>query len=232
LNTQTPTLELSSVFFAYPRPEDGLREEILQGVDLRVMPGEALAVMGPSGCGKSTLLQIMASLLAPQKGSVLFQGKDLVALSENEQCRFRNRDLGFVFQSHRLLAQCSALENVLLPTIPNNDPSQYGTEEERARSLLDRVGLGDRIHHRPFELSMGQRQRVAVARALMNTPGLLLADEPTGALDHHSSDQLMDLLSELRRELNLSMVLVTHAPQVAKAMDRVLELRDGRMGEG
>jgi lipoprotein-releasing system ATP-binding protein len=217
-----PLLELSRVnkeYDAYPMPT-----EVLKGVDLRLDPGEAVAVVGPSGCGKSTLLNIIGALDRPTSGSVTFKGRDLLKLTPTDTAQFRNREIGFVFQLHHLLPQCTVFENVLVPTLVNPIAREAG---ERARNLLERVGLADRADYRPGQLSGGERQRVAVVRALINEPSLLLADEPTGSLNEEGADNLTALLLELNREEGMALIVVTHSLHVAQRMDRVLELRDG-----
>ncbi|MCU0858465.1 MAG: ABC transporter ATP-binding protein [Pontiellaceae bacterium] len=197
---------------------------VLIGVDLAVEPGESVAITGPSGCGKSTLLNIIGTLERPDAGTLEFAGTNLLTLSADETAEFRNRRIGFVFQLHHLLPQCSILENVLVPTWVNQ---QAVDSEARALRLLDRVGLSERLHHRPGQLSGGERQRVAVVRALINQPQLLLADEPTGSLSRDGADQLVQLLLELNREEKLTLIMVTHAQPLAEKMDRVLTLENG-----
>jgi len=198
---------------------------VLAGIDLSVSEGESVAMVGASGCGKSTLLNIIGTLDRPDSGLVSFDGVDLSAMNEKETAAFRNARIGFVFQLHHLLPQCTVLENVLVPTLVNKE-RQYA----RAISLLDRVGLSARREHRPGQLSGGERQRVAVVRALINKPQLLLADEPTGALNRDAADDLMDLLLELNREENLTLIMVTHSMRLAERLERTLELRDGQLG--
>ncbi len=198
---------------------------MLRGVDLTLGPGESVAICGPSGCGKSTLLNIIGTLDRPDSGTVALDGRDATALSEAELSEVRSRVLGFVFQMHHLLPQCSILENVLVPTLTGRSPDGA---EERARKLLERVGLGARAGHRPGQLSGGECQRAAVVRALINRPRLVLADEPTGSLDRASAESLAMLLGELNREEGVALVTVTHSPELAKRAGRVLELRDGR----
>lgn len=200
--------------------------EVLRGVNLTVEPGERIAVVGASGCGKSTLLNLVGTMDLPDAGSIKFDGTELSSLSTKETAAFRNESVGFVFQLHHLLPQCSVLENAMIPTLVNGTDAR-----ERALHLLDRVGLSDRLTHRPGQLSGGERQRVAVVRALINRPRLLLADEPTGALNREAADELMTLLLELNREENLSMILVTHSIQLAEQLDRVLVLEGGRLRE-
>ncbi len=196
----------------------------LDGVDLTVEKGEFVAIVGSSGCGKSTLLQILGCLDRAESGSYHLDGQDVHSLTGAEMARVRNETIGFVFQSFHLLGDRDALENVTLPL-------QYRRSklpETTPRQVLDRVGLLDRISHKPSELSGGERQRVAIARALVKEPGLLLCDEPTGNLDSASGEQLLTLLAELREELNTTLVLVTHDPEVASRADRVLSMKDGR----
>jgi ABC-type lipoprotein export system ATPase subunit len=201
--------------------------DILRGLDLTVASGEAIAIMGPSGSGKSTLLNILGTLDKPTTGTLDIGGANPFTLSDTELARFRNRTIGFIFQMHHLLPQCSALENVLLPTAAFGDGPAADVLRVRAETLLDRVGLKSRMHDRPSRLSGGERQRVAVARALINSPKLLLADEPTGSLDHASAENIAALLCELKKEERLALVVVTHSIELARRMDRILNLDDG-----
>ena len=201
--------------------------EVLRGVNLRVAAGESLAVVGPSGSGKSTLLNLIGGLDRPSGGRVLFEGRDLADFNDADLARFRNRRIGFVFQLHHLLPQCTVLENVLVPTLVGGDGAEKEEALLRAERLLARVGLGDRLTFRPGRLSGGERERVAVARALVNRPALLLADEPTGSLDRRTAENLMALLAELNEEEGVTLVVVTHAETLAARMGRTLELRDG-----
>jgi ABC-type lipoprotein export system ATPase subunit len=204
---------------------------VLANVNLTVTVGESLAIVGPSGCGKSTLLNIIGTLDRPSSGRVELEGRDLTGLGEIELAAVRNRGVGFVFQAHHLLPQCTVLENVLVPTLPLTDPGLRESAPARARQLLERVGLGERLNHRPGQLSGGERQRVAVVRALINRPKLLLADEPTGALDRHSAVNLGDVLVRLNAEEAVSLIVVTHAIELAKRMQKRFELRDGTLHE-
>lgn len=197
---------------------------VLRNLDLQVERGERVAVVGASGCGKSTLLNILGTLDRPDAGSVAFEDTDLLRMDEKRLASFRNDRIGFVFQLHHLLPQCTVLENVLVPSLVNSR-----SRSDRAVHLLERVGLSDRMSHRPGQLSGGERQRAAVVRALINQPTLLLADEPTGALNRTGADELMDLLLELNREENLTLFMVTHSMRQAERMDRILELRAGRL---
>jgi lipoprotein-releasing system ATP-binding protein len=200
---------------------------ILRGIRLELQHGEALAVMGPSGSGKSTLLHILGTLDRPSSGKVSLDGRNPFALPERDLADFRNRHIGFVFQDHHLLPQCSVLENVLVPTLVSSNAS--GDVDKRARDLLERVGLSTRLDHRPAELSGGERQRVAVARALIQKPMLLLADEPTGNLDRHSAQAIGRLLLEMHAEEQTILVVVTHSSELAETFPRRLEMIDGTL---
>jgi ABC-type lipoprotein export system ATPase subunit len=200
---------------------------VLRDVSMEIASGESLAIIGPSGSGKSTLLNIIGTLDHADSGHVWLGGKDLSALNEQALATLRNREIGFIFQAHHLLPHCTVWENVLVPTLAEkNSPTANGAEE-RATRLLKRVGLSERLHHRPGQLSGGERQRVAVVRALINQPKLLLADEPTGALDRASAEELAKLLTELNREENVTLIVVTHAPDLARQMGSVFEIREG-----
>jgi predicted ABC-type transport system involved in lysophospholipase L1 biosynthesis ATPase subunit len=215
-------LDLRGVTKAYA----GTTESVLRGVDLQVKRGEAIAIVGPSGSGKSTLLNIIGTLDTVTAGTVTFDGQTLGGLGDAELARLRSVSIGFVFQSHHLLPQCSVLENVLVPTLVG--PPQADAEARAAR-LLERVGLGHRLRHRPGQLSGGERQRAAVVRALINRPPLLLADEPTGSLDRVGSESLAALLMDLNREEAVTLIVVTHATALAGRMQGTYELRDGRL---
>ena len=206
---------------------DEVSEAVLTGVNLEVQAGTSTAIVGPSGSGKSTLLHIAGTLDSPSSGRVEWCGQDVVGWDEAKLAHLRNRELGFVFQHHYLLPQCTALENVLVPTLAEGRSKDARDNEIRARALLERVGLGQRCDHRPGQLSGGERQRVAVVRALINGPRLLLADEPTGSLDAHSAEALGDLFVELNREEGLAILLVTHSIALGERMGRLLELREG-----
>ncbi|HEX3150833.1 MAG TPA: ABC transporter ATP-binding protein [Gemmataceae bacterium] len=201
---------------------------VLSGVKLTLAAGEAIAVMGPSGSGKSTLLNIIGTLDAPTRGTVRVDGVDPFVLPESQLAAFRNQAVGFVFQDHHLLPQCSVLENVLIPTLVVSDGDRQAFEAE-ARRLLDRVGLSARLEHRPAELSGGERQRAAIARALIRKPKLLLADEPTGNLDRKTSHAVGELLAELHRQEGTTLVVVTHSPDLARLFPRRAEMNDGRL---
>lgn len=224
-----PLLELSGITKTYPGLEDRAAAAVLQGVDLQVRRGESLAVVGASGCGKSTLLNIIGTLDRPDGGRVVLAGRDLSKLSETHLAEVRGQEIGFIFQLHHLLPQLGVLENVLVPTLAAGPAKRSEKAEDRAKRLLERVGLSHRLTHRPGQLSGGERQRVAVVRALINEPQLLLADEPTGALDRAGADRLADLLVELNREEGVSLIVVTHSAALAQRMGRALELVDGRL---
>jgi lipoprotein-releasing system ATP-binding protein len=200
---------------------------VLRDVSFDVERGEALAVMGPSGSGKSTLLHLLGTLDRPTSGEVSLDGKDPFTLTDRELADFRNRQIGFVFQDHHLLPQCSVLENVLVPTLVSGGAN--AERVERARKLLGQVGLSDRLDHRPAELSGGERQRVAVARALIQRPVLLLADEPTGNLDRRTAQTIGQLLLELHRTERTILVVVTHSAELARHFPRLLEVADGAL---
>ena len=224
-------VELVDVMKTYGVPGDTGSVSVLKGITLKIEPGRAIVIVGPSGCGKSTLLNIIGGLDHATSGQVLFDGRDLAKLNDDDLAKIRNREIGFVFQLHHLLPQCTVLENVLVPTLAGRDSAPGPALRERAKTLLARVGLADRMSHRPGELSGGQRQRVAVARALINQPKLLLADEPTGSLDEESSRSIADLLAELNRDEGVTLVVVTHSRELASRIGHVMELRGGVLNE-
>lgn len=223
-------VELTGVTRCYPAPVGGKSAPVLSNVSLKVSPGESLAIVGPSGSGKSTLLHLIGGLDRADSGSIKVADRNLAGLNDDELAGVRNRQIGFVFQFHYLLPQCSVLENVLVPALATKLPAADRSQIlERARRLLARVGLGDRLANRPDQLSGGERQRVAVVRALINQPPLVLADEPTGALDAQSARQLADLLVEINRTDKVTLIVVTHSAELAGRMSRVLELRQGSL---
>ncbi len=221
-------IELKEISKSYPQPGGG-EIPILREISLKVQAGESLVVTGPSGSGKSTLLNIIGALDRPSSGTVRFDGQELSDLTERQLARLRNRRIGFVFQLHHLLPQCTVLENVLLPTLPLQGESARAGFAERASMLLEKVGLAERCHHRPGQLSGGECQRVAVARSLINAPALVLADEPTGSLDGENAEQLAELLIELNKREGTTLIVVTHSEHLAGRMARRYRLRDGRL---
>lgn len=201
--------------------------EVLKGVHLEVKKGEIVAIIGKSGAGKTTLLQIIGTLDRPTKGEVLIDGTNVFTLGEKELAAFRNRHIGFIFQFHQLLPEFTALENVCIPAmIDREKESDY---KPRAEKLLRDLGLGERMNHKPNELSGGEKQRVAAARALMMRPSIILADEPTGSLDEKNKKELSELLIHLRQEYGQTILLVTHDKELASIADRIIEIKDGRI---
>ncbi len=208
-------------------PMAGRELIVLKGISLAIKKGEFVAVVGASGAGKSTLLHIVGTLDRPTSGTVLFDGRDLFQMSEREQAEFRNKRIGFVFQFHHLLPEFTAVENACLPALIQQRPK---AEVERdATKLLGEVGLGDRLHHKPGELSGGEQQRVAVARALMQKPDVVLADEPTGNLDTHTGEALFALLRELNKTHGTTFVIVTHNDKLSAQADRIIHMEDGQI---
>lgn len=199
--------------------------EVIKGVSLDVRDGEVMSIVGPSGAGKSTLLQIMGTLDRPDSGEVIYNGENVLQLNEKKLSHFRNRSIGFVFQFHQLLPEFSMLENVAMPALIGG--KDYRTAFARAKELIDYLGLSDRADHRPAQLSGGERQRAAVARALMNHPSVVLADEPSGSLDTHNRMELHKLFFNLRRDMGQTFVIVTHDENLAADSDRVVHMTDG-----
>jgi lipoprotein-releasing system ATP-binding protein len=220
-------LVVDNVSKQYPTRAEPL--VVLRGVSLELSAGRNLAIVGPSGSGKSTLLHVIGTLDEPTSGSVTLGGENPFALSEPQLARFRNRNVGFVFQDHHLLPQLSVLENVLIPTIADGSPNRDMVE--RAHRLLEQVGLENRLEHRPAELSGGERQRVAVARALIRNPRLLLADEPTGSLDRANAHAVSKLLLDLQQQENTMLIVVTHSVELANLLERRLQITDGALFE-
>ena len=222
---QTPTIRLENVHKIYDLGE--IQVHALRGVSLDIYPGEFVAVMGASGSGKSTLMNIVGCLDRPSRGKYFLDGKDVSGLTKDELAAIRSRKIGFVFQQFNLLPRTSALENVELPTIYAGVPIEE--RDRRAEEALKRVGLAERADHFPSQLSGGQQQRVAIARALVNSPSLLLADEPTGNLDSRTSVEIMEILQDLNDKHGLTVVIVTHEPDIARYAKRAIEFRDGRL---
>lgn len=201
--------------------------EVLKGIDLTIGKGEVVSIVGPSGAGKTTLLQIMGTLDKADSGQVLINGTEVSTLKEKEQAAFRNRQIGFVFQFHQLLPEFTALENVMIPALIAGESSAEATR--KAKEMLEYMGLAGRATHKPAELSGGEKQRVAVARALINRPAVILADEPSGSLDTQNKQELHQLFFELRDKLGQTFVIVTHDEELAKLTDRTIHMKDGRI---
>jgi len=222
-----PVLEARNVARHFQQGPDTL--EVLKGVNVSILAGERLSIVGASGSGKTTLLQVLGGLDRPSQGQVLVNGKDIHSLGEKERGELRNHAIGFVYQFHHLLPEFSALENVAMPLLVRR--MKTSEAKDRAAEILKRVGLGERLTHRPHQLSGGERQRAAVARALVTQPKLVLADEPTGNLDGKNAEGVFELMLELNRERRTSLVLVTHDLRIAARMDRTLEIEDGSLHE-
>ncbi len=222
-------LELKNISKNFELPSGEGYTTVLRDISLQVSQGESVAVVGPSGSGKSTLLNILGTLDKPTSGVVTFAGQDLADLGDSDLSRIRNREIGFVFQLHHLLPQCTVLENVLIPTIPLGLIKGDMEVIDRAKSLLERVGLENHMDHFPAQLSGGEMQRVAVIRALINRPKLILADEPTGSLDRESSENLGQLLVKVNKEEGTALITVTHSAELARLMDQTFKLRDGTL---
>jgi lipoprotein-releasing system ATP-binding protein len=217
-------LEAKNLFKSYETPRGPL--SILNGVTLSLESGDAISIIGPSGTGKSTLLYILGALEPPSSGEVTLDGRNPFALSDKDISAFRNQEVGFVFQDHCLLPQCTVLENVLIPTMVGTRDAEV---EQRAKKLLDQVGLSHRLDHRPSELSGGEKQRVSIARAMIRGPKMLLCDEPTGNLDRHTATQVADLLLEMNRASKTILVVVTHSAELAGRFPKVYELVEGQL---
>ena len=219
-------LKLENISKGYANPLSGNFQSVLNNISFEADEGESIAIIGPSGSGKTTLLNMIGTLDRPDSGSIYIRNRDITVLSVKEIEKFRNKEVGFVFQMHYLLPQCTLFENVLLPTLPDKHDRD---SHERAEKLIKRVGLWEHKDKKPQLLSGGECQRAAVIRALINNPGLILADEPTGALDHENAIKLIELLLEINREDNLTLIMVTHSQELAERMKRILKLRDGRL---
>lgn len=222
-------LKLDHIHKSYPSGHPDQPRLVLDGVNLEVNRGETLAILGPSGSGKSTLLNIIGTLDRQDSGDVLFEGKSLSDLNEQQLTRFRNREIGFIFQLHHLLPQCTVLENILLPTIPFKEGNNQVASIQRAEQLIREVGLWEQRDQRPNVLSGGESQRVAVVRALVNKPRILLADEPTGSLDRSNALSIVTLLLKLNADFDTALIVVTHSEEIASRMSIIYELREGKL---
>jgi ABC-type lipoprotein export system ATPase subunit len=222
-------LKLNTITKYYQHPVRDEKRMILNDLNLEVQEGESIAVLGPSGSGKSTLLNLISLLDQANSGQIFFEGKDLNQLKEQEIASYRNQNLGFIFQEHHLLPQLNALENVLLPLLSEKEKKKKKEAEIRAKKLLEEVGLGDVMYQYPSQLSGGECQRVAVVRALIREPKLLLADEPTGSLDQESAEKLGDLLVNINQQQKLSLIVVTHSKELAEKMQKVYRIEEGKL---
>lgn len=225
-NDRPLALEVQSINKVFQSGEDELK--ILDALDLEVRRGESVVIMGPSGSGKSTLLQILGTLDQPTEGKILLDGEDPSGLSDKALATFRNRKIGFVFQDHQLLPQCTAIENVLIPTLAEKTADRKAMAD-RAKKLLERVGLAERADHRPGRLSGGEKQRVAIARALIQEPAILLADEPTGSLDEKTGHRIADIFEKLLEDEEVALVIATHDQDFSRRFDRLLRLHEGKL---
>ena len=225
-----PILQLAKVSKSFDGPSGGKPVRVFQDINFELDVGQSAAIVGPSGSGKSTLLNIIGALDKPTSGIVQVDGQNVPELDGKAAAAFRNQTVGFIFQLHHLLPQCTVLENVLVPAQAGHTKKEHqGVENQRARALLGDVGLSQRVQHRPGELSGGERQRVSVARALINQPKILLADEPTGALDQENSSNLVGILLKLQKEKKLTLVVVTHSMSIAEKMDKLYRLDGGTL---
>jgi lipoprotein-releasing system ATP-binding protein len=220
-------IEVNNLSKTYETPGENIR--VLDSLDLSVAAGETAAIIGPSGCGKSTLLNLLGALDRPTSGNIKIGDQDISELSEEQAATFRNHSLGFIFQQQHLLPQLTVLENVLVPRLAGDWQEPAAETEQRARQLLEKVGLSQRLDHLPWQLSGGEKLRTAVARALINRPKLILADEPTGSLDPASTDTVADLLLDLNRDQGVTLIVVTHNADLARRMSKTFELRAGRL---
>ena len=224
--------ELQQISKYYEQPGSAIQNRVLNDISLQIDRNERIAIVGPSGSGKSTLLNIIGTLDKPSSGRVLLDGASIGQMDENHLALLRNSFIGFVFQMHHLLPQLTLLENIMLPLLPQKDKKVIEEARQRALQLIDRVGLSGHIHQFPSQLSVGECQRTAVIRALINRPKLLLADEPTGSLDADNAAQLAQLLIEVNREQNVALVIVTHSMELASKMDKIYQLCEGKVARG
>jgi len=222
-------VELSNVGKRFINPGTYIQRDVLTDINIQINSGDSVAIVGPSGSGKSTLLNIIGTLDTPSSGLVSFKGDNVVSFDERKLAQIRNKSIGFVFQFHHLLPQLSLIENVLVPVIPQNDKVNRKNISTRAMELLESVGLAERIHQRPGQLSGGECQRAALVRALINQPELILADEPTGSLDQDSAAQLGDLLLDINKKHNVAIVVVTHSLTLAEKMKSIYRLSHGKL---
>jgi lipoprotein-releasing system ATP-binding protein len=222
-------LKLTNLSKTYPSPEGEEPVDVFSEVNLELSKGSSVAIVGPSGSGKSTLLNLIGTLDQPDGGEILVDGKATGSLSADEAASFRNQSIGFIFQAHHLLPQCTILENTMVPSLAGLSSRKGKELQDRALELLDKMGLSHRANHRPAEISGGEKQRASVARALINEPSLLLADEPTGALDKMNSEKLIELLIELNKTLGLTLLMVTHSLEIAKQMKQTYLMDEGKL---
>jgi lipoprotein-releasing system ATP-binding protein len=222
-------IEINNVSKSFINPGTNIQRDVLSDINFQVNNGDSIAIVGPSGSGKSTLLNIIGTLDVPSSGVVRFKGEDISSFDEKRLAQIRNKNIGFVFQFHHLLPQLSLIENVLVPVIPQNGKVDRKVISARALELLDNVGLAERIHQRPGQLSGGECQRAALVRALINQPELILADEPTGSLDQDSAAQLGDLLLDINKKHNVAIVVVTHSLTLAEKMKGIYRLAHGKL---
>ncbi len=224
-------IELNKVSKHYEIPGQNNLREVLNEISLSVKTSDSIAIVGPSGSGKSTLLNIIGTLDRPTSGSVFFDEKDILSFDDNQLAKIRNNKIGFVFQMHHLLPQLNLLENVLIPVIPQKDKSKRKVAKDKAMELIDFVGLADKITQRPGQMSVGECQRTAVVRALINEPEVLLADEPTGSLDQETAEQLGELLQNINSRQNIATIVVTHSQELANKMSRIYKIINGKLVE-
>lgn len=223
--------ELNNVTKSYFNSDSSLKNDVIKGISLSLRAGEAMSIVGPSGCGKSTLLNIIGTIDNPTSGIVKFDHKQINELSSNQLAAIRNREIGFIFQSHHLFPQLNVIDNVLIPTIPIRDRKYKSDAADRAKFLLQKVGLSNNLHQLPNQLSGGECQRVAVVRALINQPKLILADEPTGSLDEESAEAIGELLSGINKEENVAMIVVTHSLKLANTIGNICNLNGGKISK-